>query len=196
MPAENIVPVVPNQAGAPGSASSLEKILLIQRSGNNTSSREDDQPQIEIATLSPPVGQFVISTILNVAGFAATIAFGVFAIRSVSLAIASNNAAHEGNTYASKANDLASSANAIAAMANDQSVIANQLALIGLCLSNQENLNTSACTQILQKAPYVLPSAASKLNLLTITASPPAASSTSPANDTRSFTRSITRDEL
>ena len=151
MSAETVVaPAALDQPGASSNASTTEKNPMIVpstarvtsiKSGNNMSGPENHR---QIATLSPPVGQFVISTLLNVAGFAAAIAFGVFAVRSVSLAIVSYDAARQGNTYASKANDLASSANAIASTANDQSVIANQVALIGLCLSNQ---NVSAVVQ-------------------------------------------------
>lgn len=153
MSAEVIVPATLDQVGASSNTHAAEKMPVILpsttraasiKSSNDISDPEHYQPRNEIATLSPPVGQFVISTLLNVAGFAAAIAFGVFAVRSVSLAIASNDAAHQGNTYASKANDLASSANVIASTANDQSVIANQVALIGLCLSNQ---NVSAVAQ-------------------------------------------------
>ena len=62
----------------------------------------------EVATLSPPIGQFVISTILNVAGIAAAVAFGVFAVHSVTLV----------------------------AEANTQSKISNQMALTSFCLTN------------------------------------------------------------
>ena len=145
MSAEIVAPAALDQAGASSNAHAAEKIpVILPSSGNNTSDPGHHQPRNEIATLSPPVGQFVISTLLNVAGFAAAIAFGVFAVRSVSLANKSIDVAHQGNTYASKANDLASSANEIAATANDQSVIANQVALIGLCLSIQ---NVSAVAQ-------------------------------------------------
>ena len=63
----------------------------------------------EVATLSPPIGQFVISTILNIAGITAAVAFGVFAIRSVALAVE----------------------------ANTQSKISNQMALTSFCLSSE-----------------------------------------------------------
>ena len=61
-----------------------------------------------VATLSPPAGQFLINTLLQAAGFAAAIAFGVYAVNSVQYA-------HQ---------------------AVQQAVTANQLAILAVCLSN------------------------------------------------------------
>lgn len=72
-------------------------------------------PPIRIATLSPPLGQFIINTFLQIAGFAAAIAFGVFAVKSVTVG---NNA----NTFAAKA--------------LDEAVIANKLAMLAVCLAS------------------------------------------------------------
>jgi hypothetical protein len=70
------------------------------------------QPQPQVATLSPPVGQFVINSLLQVAGFIAAIAFGVYAVKSV---------------------DVGHSANESAGQAVQQAVIANQLAILAVC---------------------------------------------------------------
>ena len=64
--------------------------------------------------LSPPIGQFVINTLLQAAAFAAAIAFGVFAIKSV---------------------NKADTANYYAAQALEEARIANQIAMILLCAS-------------------------------------------------------------
>ena len=69
-------------------------------------------PQAQVATLSPPLGQFVINVILQIAGFAAAISFGVFAVKSVTVAIQSENLANA---------------------ALEQALLANQVALINLC---------------------------------------------------------------
>ena len=71
------------------------------------------QPQ-QIATLSPPIGQFVINTLLQIAAFAAAIAFGVYAVKSVTVGSDANN-------YAAKA--------------VEQAVTANQLAILAVCVS-------------------------------------------------------------
>ena len=59
----------------------------------------------------------MITTILNIGGIAAAIAFGVYAVHSASLAANANN---------------------LAAIANNQSEINNQIALINLCLSDSD----------------------------------------------------------
>ena len=64
--------------------------------------------------LSPPIGQFVTNTLLQAAAFAAAIAFGVFAIKSV---------------------NRADTANSYAAQALEEARIANQIAMIILCAS-------------------------------------------------------------
>ena len=120
----NSVPkIVPTSANLEKVVSS-SKIPSLSKGQNLRINPEVHQLRTEVARLTPPVGQFIISTVLNVLGFAAAIAFGVFAVRSVSLAIASNNAA-------SRANDLAS-------VANDQSIVANRVALISYCSSTKD----------------------------------------------------------
>jgi hypothetical protein len=42
------------------------------------------QPR-QVTTLSPPLGQFVINTILQIAAFAVAIAFGIYAVKSVTV---------------------------------------------------------------------------------------------------------------
>lgn len=81
----------------------------------------NDNAPLRIATLSPPVGQFIINTILQMAGFAAAIAFGVFAVRSV-------NVGHDANRFA--------------AQALDEAVIANKLAMLALCLASVNQVGT------------------------------------------------------
>lgn len=71
--------------------------------------------------LSPPLGQFFINLLVQVAGFAAAIAFGVYAVKSVQVG-------GQANVAAQAANDIASEANGIA-------LDANRIAIIDLCLS-------------------------------------------------------------
>jgi hypothetical protein len=71
-------------------------------------------PLQQVTTLSPPIGQFYINLLLQAAAFAAAIAFGVYAVKSVTVG-------HEANTYAQQATQQAS--------------VANQLAMLALCLS-------------------------------------------------------------
>jgi CBS domain containing-hemolysin-like protein len=66
------------------------------------------------ATLSPPLGQFFINMTMQIAGFVAAVAFGVFAIKSVQMADTSNR---------------------YAGQALNQSIIANKLAMLSVCLS-------------------------------------------------------------
>ena len=77
---------------------------------SNTSSGPPDEPPLQIATLTPPLGQFIISTVLSVAGLVAAVAFGVFAILSVRLS----------------------------QDANAQTFAQNQLALLGLCVGDND----------------------------------------------------------
>jgi hypothetical protein len=74
------------------------------------------QPLPQVVTLSPPIGQFFINSLLQGAGFVAAIAFGIYAVKSVRV----------GNT-----------ANQYASEAVLQAVTANQLALLAVCLSNR-----------------------------------------------------------
>ena len=78
--------------------------------------------------LSPPIGQFVINTLLQAAAFAAAIAFGVFAIKSV---------------------NKADTANYYAAQALEEARIANQIAMIVLCEVRPPYLEISAFNAIL-----------------------------------------------
>jgi hypothetical protein len=83
-------------------------------------SLNDRIPFPTVAKLSPPIGQFVINTILQMAAFAAAIAFGVYAVKSVTVA-----------------ND----ANHYAAMAVQQALTANQLAILAVCLSGANQVS-------------------------------------------------------
>jgi len=86
-------------------------------------------PLQPVATLSPPAGQFLINTLLQAAGFAAAIAFGVYAVKSVTVG-------NSANQYANQAVQQAVSANQYAEQAVQQAVTANQLAILAVCLSN------------------------------------------------------------
>jgi hypothetical protein len=87
--------------------------------------------------LVPPLGQFLISMLLQTAGFVAAVAFGVFAILSVKVA-------KESNALAKNANDLTYNgtmyANNQAAEASKLATAANRLALLTLCLSNDSRV--------------------------------------------------------
>lgn len=123
-----------------------------------------------VAKLSPPIGQFIINTVLQISAFIAAIAFGIFAVKSVTVA-----------------ND----ANHYAAIAVQQAVTANQLALLAVCLSSANQVShiqkktlsfwlyekkdplmlrtlktndvVAICSRILGGASSMLPSAASNL---------------------------------
>ncbi|MCJ1237011.1 hypothetical protein MMC14_004995 [Varicellaria rhodocarpa] len=159
----NSVPkIVPTSANLEKVVSS-SKIPSLSKGQNLRINPEVHQLRTEVARLTPPVGQFIISTVLNVLGFAAAIAFGVFAVRSVSLAIASNNAA-------SRANDLAS-------VANDQSIVANRVALISYCSSTKDD--SEACIQIMQNVASILPSVVTMLGFAPATSATTGISATS-----------------
>jgi hypothetical protein len=72
-------------------------------------------PQQQVSTLSPPIGQFLINTLLQIAAFTAAIAFGVYAVKSVTVG-------SDANRQAGRAVELA--------------VTANQLAILAVCLSS------------------------------------------------------------
>ena len=84
-----------------------------------------NNPQVQNATLSPPLGQFFINTILNIAGLVAAISFGVFAIISVRLA----------------------------QQQNAQSIAQNQLSLMGLCVGNSDVCHCVVQGDLIQTAP-------------------------------------------
>ncbi|KAI9760410.1 MAG: hypothetical protein M4579_001706 [Chaenotheca gracillima] len=94
-------------------------------------------PTVRVATLSPPLGQFVINIMIQLAGFAAAIAFGIFAVRSVSL---SNEAIQQAN-------------------------LSNQVALLSICVSSAGTLAdlqiSELCSQVLADAALILPAVVS-----------------------------------
>ena len=101
---------------------SMESVSLIRASSPSSpildAARDSGGGTVtEVTTLSPPIGQFIVNTILNVFGVAAAIAFGLFAVHSV---------------------QLASNANKLAAIANNQSEVNNQMALINFCLPKND----------------------------------------------------------
>lgn len=75
------------------------------------------------ATLSPPLGQFFINMILQIATFGAAIAFGIFAVKSI---------------------NIARTANSYAAQALEEARVANQVAMLGIC-SQSSFVQVCAC---------------------------------------------------
>ncbi|KAG8526597.1 uncharacterized protein KY384_008798 [Bacidia gigantensis] len=65
-------------------------------------------------TISPPIGQFAISAVLQLAAFAVAISFGIFAVKSVRIS-------NEANRYASEA--------------LEETRLANRIALLAICAS-------------------------------------------------------------
>lgn len=97
-----------------------------EKSGSSSSPRAEKEGELmsrvfrgKKATLSPPLGQFFINMILQLAAFAAAIAFGVFAVKSIDIA--------------RTANEYAASANRYAAQALGEARVANQVALLAVC---------------------------------------------------------------
>lgn len=82
------------------------------------------------ATLSPPLGQFFINMILQLAAIAAAIAFGVFAVKSIDIARTANGYAKTANSYA--------------AQALEEARVANQVALLAIC-SQSGDVQVCAC---------------------------------------------------
>lgn len=82
------------------------------------------------ATLSPPLGQFFINMLLQIAAFAAAIAFGVFAVKSIDIA--------------RTANKYSASANNYAARALEEARVANQVAMLAVC-SQSGDVQVCAC---------------------------------------------------
>lgn len=111
--------------------------------------------------LVPPLGQFLLSMLLQTAGLVAAVAFGVFAILSVKVA-------KEANTLAKTANDLTYNgmvyANKQADKASELATAANRLALLMLCLSNDSRIsNSSACARVIDTATLIIPDLATSL---------------------------------
>ncbi|KAL9621792.1 MAG: hypothetical protein Q9160_003765 [Pyrenula sp. 1 TL-2023] len=136
-------------------------------------STPDGNDPLRVATLSPPVGQFIINTILQMAGFAAAIAFGVFAVKSVSVG-------HDANRFA--------------AQALDEAVIANKLAMLAVCLAsvNQTEQTQNICSSIIAGAATLLPSAASNVNTLLPSPTTATSTTTSESSSTHTSTSSST----
>lgn len=78
------------------------------------------------SVLVPPLGQFLLSMLLQTAGLAAAVAFGVFAVKSVILAEDANSKADGANSAADKQ----------AKDASELAMAANRLALLTLCLAD------------------------------------------------------------
>lgn len=89
-------------------------------------------PAPQVAKLTPPLGHFIINTLLQIAAFAAAIAFGIYAVKSVTVG-------NDANGYAAEANKYAAQAVRQAQVANELALMADQMAMISVCLatSNQ-----------------------------------------------------------
>lgn len=85
------------------------------------------------ATLTPPLGQFFINMILQIAAFVAAIAFGVFAIKSIDIA--------------RTANEYSARANGYAAEALEEARLANQVAMLAVC-SQSGDVQVCACLYV------------------------------------------------
>lgn len=74
---------------------------------NNGSAQQptSQPPYMTTATLTPPLGQFVVNLLLQLAGIVAAIAFGIFAVESLN----------------------------VAKQANIEAKVANQVAMVALC---------------------------------------------------------------
>ncbi|KAF2016920.1 hypothetical protein BU24DRAFT_140696 [Aaosphaeria arxii CBS 175.79] len=108
-----------------------EKSPYNDRRGSNTSTSSPTQTQTEtVSRLEPPIAQFAINVLLQLAAFAAAIAFGVFAVKSVQVG-------NRANAYANAAAGLADKAMA-------QAEMANQLTLLALCTSENSIVSTNS----------------------------------------------------
>ncbi len=89
------------------SLSSGQDTNIKDGSGEKSETRPAIAPGFPIttATLTPPLGQFVINLLLQLAGIVAAIAFGIFAVESLN----------------------------VAKQANIEARIANQVAILGIC---------------------------------------------------------------
>lgn len=116
-------PAPPNKSGASSSNTAPEK----QGEKLNRLSKK------KTATLSPPLGQFFINMILQIAAFAAAIAFGVFAVKSINIA--------------RTANEYSASANSYAARALEEARVANQVAMLAVC-SQSGDVQVCACSYV------------------------------------------------
>ena len=85
------------------------------------------------ATLTPPLGQFFINMILQIAAFVAAIAFGVFAVKSIDIA--------------RTANEYSARANGYAAEALEEARLANQVAMLAVC-SQSGDVQVCACLYV------------------------------------------------
>lgn len=111
--------------------------------------------------LVPPLGQFLLSMLLQTAGLVAAVAFGVFAILSVKVA-------KEANILAKTANDLTYNgtmyANNQADEASKLATAANRLALLTLCLLNDSRIsNSSTCARVIDTATSTMSDLAASL---------------------------------
>lgn len=102
-------PAPPKKKGSPSSLGAPEK----------EEAKENRLLNETRATLTPPLGQFFINMILQIAAFAAAIAFGVFAVKSIDIA--------------RTANKYSASANSYAAQALEEAHVANQIAMLAVC---------------------------------------------------------------
>ena len=74
------------------------------------------------ATLTPPIGQFIVNSTIQIATLAAAVAFGIFAVKSLNVAIGANETA---------------------ACQLDEARVANQVAFFVLCISGNKDMQVS-----------------------------------------------------
>ena len=85
------------------------------------------RPSRQVLKTSPPWGQFVINTLLQIAGFGAATAFGIFAVRSVGVGDTGNQFAH---------------------LSLLQAIAANRLTILTFCFANGSQVGRSPKTPI------------------------------------------------
>ena len=84
-------------------------------------------------SLSPPPGQFVIASLLQLIALGIAIAFGIYAVKSVRIA-------NEANEYASQALQAAQ--------------LANQIAMFSFCASMRQSVSTSYRLHLMPVVAY------------------------------------------
>ncbi|ORX96592.1 hypothetical protein BCR34DRAFT_607579 [Clohesyomyces aquaticus] len=154
-------------------ATSGKKPVLRKNPPKATSSPPTEARQV----LKPPIGRFVINIALQVAGIIAAVAFGVFAIKAVTVGNQANAYASQANGYASQAMELAK--------------IANQLTLLTLCLTSNSSADVNQiCSPVIDRAVSMLPDTVSSLFSLSITSSTTGATTSSTYSTQSPSTRS------
>ncbi|KAF2472326.1 uncharacterized protein BDR25DRAFT_13458 [Lindgomyces ingoldianus] len=154
-------------------ATSGKMVVLRKQPLKATSSPSTEAGQV----LKPPIGRFVINVSLQVAGIIAAVAFGVFAIKAVTVGNQANGYASQANGYASQAMELAK--------------MANQLTLLTLCLTSNSSADVDQiCSPVVDRAISMLPDTVSSLFSLSITSHTTSATTSSTYSTQSPSTRS------